>query len=371
LIEMVTSCLVISLLMVTLGYALKLALVSTGNGATQTAATLDAGDVVGRVTDDLNEAINFTEKTSNAVTFTVPDRDGDGNVEKIRYVWWPTTGTYTIPGTGSSGGSGGGSSGGDGLLGGLVDLLGGLTGTTSNNDTVVSVPAYTLTRQLNDGTVAVLNKDVRQFALSYLYRSMSPADSSSTNSGERLLFSYDAAAGLTVTYKDFPINDKRMMACIFTPSTVLPVGTTSFSITRISVQLQLDGLPYEGVVKCSLRPMNGSYPHSTSLYERSATQVLEVSLNDEYLWVDFPFVACNNLSAAVGQKYSFVVEGVNGGTSTIYSADVGYAAPTLGLGIPAGTQWAQTLTGGTTGSPPWTTSTSQSLRYRVYGTTTP
>ena len=130
LMEMVTSCLVISLLMVTLGYALKLALVSTGNGATQAAATLDAGDVVGRITDDLNEAINFTEKTSSAVTFTVPDRDGDGNVEKIRYVWWPTAGTYTILGTGSSGsggsgsgsGSGSGGSGGGGLLGGLLGV---------------------------------------------------------------------------------------------------------------------------------------------------------------------------------------------------------------------------------------------------------
>ena len=104
LMEMVTSCLVISLIMVSLGYALKLALVSTGSGAAQAAATLDAGDVVGRVTDDLNEAINFTEKTSNSVTFTVPDRDGDKNDEKIRYVWWPTNGTYTIPGSGGSSG---------------------------------------------------------------------------------------------------------------------------------------------------------------------------------------------------------------------------------------------------------------------------
>jgi hypothetical protein len=132
----------------------------------------------------------------------------------------------------------------------------------------------------------------------------------------------------------------------------------------------MDASPYEGVIKCSVRPMNGSYPHASIIVEMSATQVLEVSLNDSYLWVDFPFVACNNLSASVGQKYAFVVEGVSGGTSTDYSAQVGYAAPLLGLGIPGGTTWAQTVTGGT-GTPPWTTSTAQSLRYRVYGTTTP
>jgi hypothetical protein len=374
LMEMVTSCIVISLLMMSLGYALKLALVSTGNGAAQAVATLDAGDVVGRITDDLNEAINFTEKTATSVTFTVPDRDGDGNVEKLRYVWWPTAGTYTIPGSGGGSGSGGSSSGGGGLLGGLLGgvlgLLGGTT-TASNGDTVVSVPAYTLTRQRNDGEVAVLGKDVRQFALNYLYRSMSPPSSAASGTTEKLLWSYDAPAGLTVTYKDFQLNDRRLMGCIFTPYTLLPVGTSSFSITRISVQLQLDVSPYEGVVKCSVRPMAGSYPSTSSVVERSATQVLEVSLNDSYLWVDFPFIACKGLSAAVGQKYAFVVEGINGGSTTIYSAQVGYAAPLLGVGIPSGTTWAQTLSGGVSGSPPWTTNASHSLRYRVYGTTTP
>jgi hypothetical protein len=114
--------------------------------------------------------------------------------------------------------------------------------------------------------------------------------------------------------------------------------------------------------------MSGSYPHVSSVVERSATQVLEVALNETYMWVDFPFVASNNLSAAVGQKFAFVVEGIAGGT---YSAQVGFAAPSLGTGIPGGTTWAQTTTGGASGSPPWITSTAQSLRYRVYGRTTP
>jgi hypothetical protein len=364
--EMMASCLVLALLVVTLGYALKLALASTGNGAAQAAATLDAGDVVGRITDDLNEAINFTEKTSNSVTFTVPDRDGDGNPEKIRYQWWPTAGTYTIPGSGgSSGGTTGSGSGGGGLLGGLLGgvlgLLGGSTTTTSTGDTIVSVPAYTLTRQVNDGTVAVLGDDVRQFALSYLYRSMSPTNTT-TGSTEKLLWSYEAAAGLTVTYKDFLLNDKYFTGCIFQPSSVLPAGTTSFSITRISVQLQMDSGTRDGLNKLSVRPASGSAPGS-SVLERSATQVLEVSLSDTYGWIDFPFSTCNNLSAAVGQKYCFVIEGSQPGNS----AEAGYAVPLLGLGLPGGTAMVQSSNSGSS----WSSSTSQSLRYRIYGTTTP
>src|SRR3954471_17350270 len=117
LMEMVTSCIILSLLMLAIGYGLKLALVSTGNGALQSTASLEGGDIVERITDDMNEAIDFPEQTANSVTFHVPDRDGDAakTPEKIRYKWWPVTDTYTIAGTGS-----GGSGGGGGLIGGVL-----------------------------------------------------------------------------------------------------------------------------------------------------------------------------------------------------------------------------------------------------------
>ncbi|WP_146447492.1 PulJ/GspJ family protein [Bythopirellula polymerisocia] len=36
---------------------------------------------------DLNKAISFSERTATALTFTVPDRNGDGTSETIRYAW--------------------------------------------------------------------------------------------------------------------------------------------------------------------------------------------------------------------------------------------------------------------------------------------
>jgi hypothetical protein len=215
---------------------------------------------------------------------------------------------------------------------------------------------------------------VRQFALSYLYRSMSPSGAGSSNSSnERLLWSFDpSASDITMTFNNFSLTDKRLMACIFTPSTVLPVGTTNFSITRIAVGLRMDttSSAYDGIMRCSVRPMSGSYPSSV-VTERSATLVPELAVNDAYMWVEFPFSNCNNLSAAIGQKYSFVVEGIAPVVAGTFSGQVSYVQTTLGLGLPGGTTLASTTTGGIIGTPPWNTSATQSLRYKIYGTTTP
>jgi hypothetical protein len=51
------------------------------------AETVAAAAAVDQITADLRFALTFTERTPNAVTFTVPDRDGDDAPETIRYSW--------------------------------------------------------------------------------------------------------------------------------------------------------------------------------------------------------------------------------------------------------------------------------------------
>jgi len=51
-----------------------------------------ASDVIDEITTDLNLAENFSERTATAVTFTVPDRDNNGQSETIRYYWSGTPG---------------------------------------------------------------------------------------------------------------------------------------------------------------------------------------------------------------------------------------------------------------------------------------
>lgn len=49
--------------------------------------TADAAEVLTDITAELGWALQFRELTNTAVTFTVPDRDGDGLPETIRYAW--------------------------------------------------------------------------------------------------------------------------------------------------------------------------------------------------------------------------------------------------------------------------------------------
>lgn len=80
---------------------------------------LDASDAQHDLMTDIQHALAFTERTEHAVTFLVPDRDGDGDVETIRYAWSGT-------------------------------------------------PGHPLTYEYNDGSPVTLAEDVYQFDLSFL-----------------------------------------------------------------------------------------------------------------------------------------------------------------------------------------------------------
>lgn len=46
-----------------------------------------AGLVLGQISQDMRQALRFSERTATAATFAVPDRTGDGKPETIRYSW--------------------------------------------------------------------------------------------------------------------------------------------------------------------------------------------------------------------------------------------------------------------------------------------
>ncbi|MEZ6052673.1 MAG: hypothetical protein R3C02_15010 [Planctomycetaceae bacterium] len=58
----------------------------------QSGHQLDASDAQQDLLSDLQHAVSFSERTEHAVTFQVPDRDGDGDLEKVRYAWSGTGG---------------------------------------------------------------------------------------------------------------------------------------------------------------------------------------------------------------------------------------------------------------------------------------
>jgi len=105
---------------------MSLASRSAYNNTEATENTYQARDTVAQITTDLSLAESFTERTSTSAAFKVPDRDGDGLSESIRYDW-----------SGSPGG--------------------------------------TLTRQYNGGPVVTIAEDVHHFNLGYITKVVQPA----------------------------------------------------------------------------------------------------------------------------------------------------------------------------------------------------
>ena len=91
--------------------------------------SLDARDILDEIAIDLSLALNFTETQADAVSFTVPDRNGDGATESIRYEW-----------------------------------------VHDDEDP----EQWYLAKQYNGGDAKTLTDDVRHFDLSYLLKAVSP-----------------------------------------------------------------------------------------------------------------------------------------------------------------------------------------------------
>ena len=134
--EVILSVVIVSIIMAALVSTLMITqrgLAGSTNVARDASRGRDAAELI---LLDLSLAISFSERTSTAVTFIVPDRDGDGQPETIRYAW-------------------------------------------------SGVAGDPLTRQVNGGTVAVLVDDVYDFSLDYMLRQFSRAEDSSDGDGRR------------------------------------------------------------------------------------------------------------------------------------------------------------------------------------------
>ncbi len=92
LLELVVSMSLATLLMTGLASALFLAGRTFDAGGSTAVQQAEAAQVLGEVLADVNQALGFSQRTANALTFTVPDRDGDDTPETIHYSWSGTAG---------------------------------------------------------------------------------------------------------------------------------------------------------------------------------------------------------------------------------------------------------------------------------------
>ena len=99
LMELVIASSSAAILMGGMGSALYVASQSLDMAEGRTVSKGTMSRAVDQIVRDLEHARQFTERTSTAMTFTVPDRDGDGLPETIRYAWSGTVGdplTYEL-----------------------------------------------------------------------------------------------------------------------------------------------------------------------------------------------------------------------------------------------------------------------------------
>ena len=98
-IEVIISVAIMSVMILAMTSVMMLAGQSINSAATMDERTTDARDVVQQMRVDMGLAESLTERTAKSIAFTVPDRDGDGQAESIRYAWAgqpgdPLTRTY-------------------------------------------------------------------------------------------------------------------------------------------------------------------------------------------------------------------------------------------------------------------------------------
>ncbi|MFK7789185.1 MAG: type II secretion system protein J [Phycisphaeraceae bacterium] len=92
LIEMVLSLALLSIVMVSAGSAMLFAVNAAPNADNPATHKVRDAQLIARITADLAQAKYVIEKTSQAVTIVVPDRDGDKIPDRIRYAWSGTPG---------------------------------------------------------------------------------------------------------------------------------------------------------------------------------------------------------------------------------------------------------------------------------------
>lgn len=86
LIELIVSMTLATMLMLGLGSCLLIAS-SAFDGSLIAAKNSRSADVLADMMTDLNQAKAFTSRSSDSVTFTVPDRNNDGSDETLTYAW--------------------------------------------------------------------------------------------------------------------------------------------------------------------------------------------------------------------------------------------------------------------------------------------
>jgi hypothetical protein len=243
LVEMVVSLTIVSILLGACGSVMLLASRVIGISAAGPAVSMAVADAAAdQVAADLHMALQITERTATAVTFTVPDRNGDSTPETLRYAW---------AGAGSP-----------------------------------------LTRQYNGqpAPAASMAENVQLFNLDWLLRTAGPPPP--VESPEQLLVSRDWP--MSDDRKAYTIKSNAWAAEYFKP--VLPANAISWKITRVKVKLARNGTN-TGTMTIGVRFADASMKPTDNALD--SLSVDAVTLSTTFTWVEFGSSCLDGLDPAL------------------------------------------------------------------------
>ncbi|MBI1367687.1 MAG: prepilin-type N-terminal cleavage/methylation domain-containing protein [Planctomycetes bacterium] len=248
LMELIVSMSIMTIIMGAVGSAIMIAAKAIPSTSDPADAAIESQRQGSLFTSELSYATRMLTMESHRVSFTVADRDGDGNPEKITYAW---SGTAGDP----------------------------------------------LTRQYNGGTAQTVVSNVKQFDLLYTTRGAAESyPGGPVATSESLLAYWDGSNNLG----DEEVKNDKWWVQGMTPT--LASGALSWNVTRIYIMGEPGDKSYT-TTTVELHATDASgYPTST-IYD--TVQMPTSTMADGKLWREVDFTSA--LLLPIGQKVALVL----------------------------------------------------------------
>lgn len=228
----------------------------------------EGGLAAARIAGDLRLATSCSRREARGAEFTVPDRDGDGIEERIRYEW-------------------------------------------------SGVPGEPLLSQFNDGPSEVIAGGVRHFGLEYFLQAAArvPLDPQWT-----LLQYHDDAAG--GRFQEWSLEPAKWCAQYVKPA--FPPLTAKWKIKRFRFAAESDG-EKTGILEVRITGADATGRPTGEIIDRVTLR--ESQLDDGMAWVDVDFSAANNLDPAAGVCLAVVQLSASGSAGRVSWESGGSSMP--------------------------------------------
>jgi prepilin-type N-terminal cleavage/methylation domain-containing protein len=236
LIEVVMSLLVLAILLAAVEASLVASTKAIPDPKSFTGAIRTGATAINRVASELVCAMSVTEMSAKAITFTVPDRNGDGTPETIRYAW-------------------------------------------------SGVAGDPLTRTYNGGAAGNLTPSIQDFRL--LYDKTSQPYYTTSEGAEVLVYSFTN----TLLGQNVPISSISWPGQYVIPS--FSNDVISWRVSRVKLRVHDNGSP-DGTALVQLRTATpGGIPTNRVLDQAT---LVEKNLGSSYAWAEFGFSGHSNLN---------------------------------------------------------------------------